>query len=272
MTLKEAREMLCEAGIESYDHDARELFIRIGGCKPPVTSATECDSEELRLAVERRRGREPLQYIIGEVGFYRESYEVSPSCLIPRSDTEILVDFATKELGPTAYFADLCCGSGCIGISTLCNTKDTRAIAVDISAEALALTERNAKRNGVADRIDTVRCDLLSDIGSLKRYGPFAAILSNPPYVKSSVYPTLDKEIFFEPKIAFLGGEDGADLYRVITEAADGLLCPDGFIAFEIGYDQGWLLSDIAKEHGYTCDIKKDYSGNDRVAVLRKAK
>ena len=272
MTLREAKERLREAGIESYDYDARELFVRVGGCKPPLTPKTLCNDERLTLAIERRQRREPLQYIIGEVGFYREVYTVTPDCLIPRPDTEILVDFAVGALGEGAYFADLCCGSGCIGVSTLNNTKETRAVAVDISPEALALTRTNAERNGVSERIKTLQCDLLSNILSLISYAPFDAILSNPPYVRDSVYPTLEGEIFCEPKIAFVGGEDGGDFYRAITEAGEHLLSESGFIAFEIGYDQAGLISDIATKGGYSCEIIKDYSGNDRVAVLRKAK
>ena len=272
MTLREAKSRLFKAGIESFDYDAKELFIRIGGCKPPLTPFTECDSQRLVDAVERRSGREPLQYIIGEVGFYREVYEVSPDCLIPRADTEILVDFAIGALKPGAYFADLCSGSGCVGVSVLNNTDDTSALAVDISSPALALTRKNAERNGVCARLKTLECDLINDIKKLASYAPFDAILSNPPYVKDAVYSTLDKEIFAEPKIAFVGGEDGGDFYRVITEAATDILSHEGFIAFEIGYDQRALIEDIAEKNGFSCQIIKDYSDNDRVAVLRKAK
>ena len=117
MTLKEAIEKLRAAGVESADYDARELFrfYRHG----TVTLNTECDSPELLSAVERRANREPLQYIIGEVGFYRESYKVTPDCLIPRPDTETLVDYAVKHIPEGASFLDLCTGSGCVAVSTL---------------------------------------------------------------------------------------------------------------------------------------------------------
>ena len=271
MTLKEAIERLRMGGVDSPEHDARELFRWIGGIDTRTARDADSDSAELIGAIERRAKREPLQYIIGEVGFYREVYKVNEDCLIPRSDTEILVDYAVRSLAPGARFADLCSGSGCVGISTLKNTKDTYCTSADISEGAIAITKENAERNGVSARLDTVRCDLLHYNGELGAK-PFDAILSNPPYVKDAVYPTLAPEIFKEPRIAFVGGEDGGDFYRAITGIADAILSPDGFIAYEIGYDQAELMKRISDELGFSLEIIKDLSGNDRVAVLKRQK
>ena len=267
MTLKELTERFIAAGIPDARYDARALLRHFAHASdadlldPRFTS----DSEELIRAAERRESREPLQYIIGEVGFYRETYKVSPACLIPRADTEILVDFAVKNIPSGSHFADLCCGSGCVGISTLKNTSGTTALLADISDAALEITKENAERCGVTGRAEIVHLDVLSDVPS----GTFYAVLSNPPYVTDSEYELLEPEIYKEPKCAFVGGSDGADFYRTLTPIYKDKLEDGGFIAYEIGYAQAELISDIARENLMSCEILRDLSGNPRVAVLR---
>ena len=267
MTYKEAVSILKDAGIGSCDYDARELFVHFGGFNRSeiFLSNPNCDKEELISAVERRAKREPLQYIIGQVEFYRESYLVTPDCLIPRDDTEILVDYAVKNLPEGAIFLDLCTGSGCIAISTLKNTKNTFCIAVDIDGGALATAAENAHRNGVENRIHLRRADLMSEVVEEEVF----AVLSNPPYVSESVYATLEDEIYHEPRHAFVGGTDGGDFYRRLTPIYKEKIKKDGFIAYEIGYDQAALLREIAEECSMSCEIIKDLSGHDRVAVLK---
>lgn len=268
MTLKEAIEILSDSGVPSPREDARLIFSEIG--KIPrhtlIFPKAESDSPEVISAVRRRAKREPLQYIIGEVGFYRERYTVTPDCLIPREDTEALVDLAVKSLPRGARFLDLCTGSGCVAISALKNTESTTALAVDISPEALMIAEKNAEQNGVSPRIDFLELDVTKSTVD----GEFFAVLSNPPYVKAEAYRELSPEIYFEPKCAFLGGDDGLDFYRVITKSYSSRIPKDGFIAFEIGFDQGKDLVKIAKENGMTAEIIADLSGNDRIAVLRR--
>ena len=267
MKLFEAIDKLKNAGVDNPVYDAREIFRIIG--KIHITELISRDAEslipEVSSAVERRCRREPLQYIIGAVDFYRESYRVTPDCLIPRQETELLVDYAVKHLPDGCCFLDLCTGSGCIAISTLKNTKETRAYAVDISEGALDLARQNAEQNGVSDRIDFVKKDVLTD--ALKKN--FFAVLSNPPYVTEDAYLKLEPEIYFEPKIAFVGKDSGLEFYKRILELYKDKTDPDGFFAFEIGYDQGDSLVEIAHAHGMTCEIIKDYSGNDRIAVIR---
>ena len=265
MTLKEAIEILKKAGVDSPDYDARELFRAYSG-ESLITLNTASDSEELTEAVSRRAAREPLQYILGTVGFYREEYRVTPDCLIPRSDTEILVDYAVKHIPDGESFADLCSGSGCIGISTLKNTTGTHCDAYDLSDGAIKLTLENARLNGVEHRLPAHKRDLLrEDIE-----GEYFAILSNPPYIPRRVYEGLEKEIFHEPKMAFVGGESGLVFYERLIPVSINSIKKGGFIAFEIGYDQAEAIKDIACAHGLTSEIIKDYSGNDRVAVIRR--
>ena len=267
MTLAEAIKLLRDSGIDSPEYDARELFRAFAGVGAgPIMLSTSSESEALADAVKRRADREPLQYIVGTVGFYREEYKVTPDCLIPRSDTEILVDYAVKHIPAGECFADLCSGSGCIGISTLKNTTGTRCDSYDISDGALALTRENAEGNGVSDRLTAVKKDLLTEDIS----GEYYAILSNPPYIPRAVYEELEKEIFHEPEIAFVGGESGLVFYERLIPVCINALKDGGFIAFEIGYDQGESLVRLAKKNGLSAEVIKDYSGNDRVVIIRK--
>lgn len=271
MTLNEAIDLLREAGIPSPEHDARELFGRIGGEREPyalIHPATVA-TDAVEAAVRRRASREPLQYIIGEVGFYREVYRVSPDCLIPRSDTEILVDYAVGHIPTGERFIDLCTGSGCIAISTLKNTKMTTALAVDISDGALKIARENAELNGVADRLTLEKRDVLSEDLTYGE-GDVFAVLSNPPYIERSVYESLEGELFYEPRVALVAEDGGLEFYRRLVPLGLSLVKDGGFVALEIGYDQADALREIAKMHGRVAEIIKDYGGNDRVAVIRK--
>ena len=268
MTLNETAKILDSAGIEDAKDEARLLFELVG--KIPrqalIGNDVDCSTDALLCAIERRASREPLQYIVGEVDFYRERYAVSPECLIPRSDTEILVDYAVKNIPDGKFFLDLCTGSGCVAISTLCNTRGTRAEAFDISDGALAIAKGNAEKNGVSDRLLFTKADVSKPFGTAER--PFA-ILSNPPYVSASAYDALAPEISFEPRIAFVGGEDGGDFYRALVPVCKELIDREGFFAFEIGFDQADLARNLADEHSLSVEIIKDFSGIDRVAVYR---
>jgi release factor glutamine methyltransferase len=190
---------------------------------------------------------------------------VSPDCLIPRQDTEILVDFAVHNIPAGKRFIDLCTGSGCIAVSTLKNTEKTEATAIDISEPALDLARENAKRNEVADRLSFVLADVLE-------YAPkdeYFAVLSNPPYVTEAAYTKLQPEIYHEPKIAFVGGESGTVFYERIIDLYKNKIAKGGFFAFEIGFDQGDALTELARKNGMLSEIIKDFSGLDRVAILK---
>ena len=268
MRFTEAIKLFEKAGIDNAPYDAAQIFMHFGGFSRAdlIGRDIDCDGVDLLRAINERCEHKPLQYIIGEVGFYRETYKVSPDCLIPRSDTEILVDYAVRHIPSGAHFADLCTGSGCVAISTLKNTSGTTATAVDLSGGALSIAEENAAKNQVSDRLSFVCADALRSAID----GEFFAVLSNPPYVTESAYKELAPEIYFEPKMAFVGGEDGLVFYERITELYKNKIAPHGFIGYEIGFDQGESLKEIAKKHGMSAEIVKDYSGNDRVCILRK--
>ncbi len=268
MTLKEATERLSESGIDDPRKEARSIFSLIGKIKDYelFSPNTECDIPAVKEAIERRANREPLQYILGRAHFYRETYKVTSDTLIPREDTEMLVDYAVKHLPKGASFLDLCTGGGCIALSVLNNTEDTRAVAVDISVGAINTAKENAKMLGLCERVEFLVFDAMKKI----ECGELFAVLSNPPYVTNKAYESLEKEIYFEPKSAFVGGEDGGDFYRAITPLYRDAVDPCGFIAYEIGYDQRALILKIAEDNKMDAEIIRDLSGNDRVAILRR--
>ena len=259
MTVFEIREALALGGIDNAWGEARLLNDYFSG-------------EELKRAIERRLSHEPLQYILGEWGFYREMYEVGPACLVPRSDTECLVEEAVKRLCRGARFLDLCTGSGCIAVSTLRNTQDTCAVAVDLFEETLSLAARNAARDEVFDRVTFLRADVLASPPDDACFStPFDAIFSNPPYIRDAVVDTLSAEVRHEPRAALAGGEDGMCFYRAILEKWSRLLRPGGLMLLEIGYDQREEITALADAHGFRAEVLRDLGGNDRVAVLHRS-
>lgn len=267
MTLKSAERLLLDAGISEGGLLARRVFSELFGFRDYelISGRAECDSADLLPILERLSHGEPIDYILGYRDFYRERYKVTPSVLIPRSDTEMLVDFAVGNIPFGERFLDLCTGSGCVALSTLNNTERTYATLVDISEGALEIARENADALGLSDRCEFLLCDARCEAAG----EDFFAVLSNPPYVTSGAYQDLDKNIYYEPKIAFVGGEDGGDFYRDITPLYKSRIKKAGFIAYEIGYDQEELIKSIARENRMSSEIIYDLSGNARVAVLK---
>ena len=273
MTYRTICEALCRAGIESADWDARLLIEHALG-QDATRYLSDPDrelppSETLLDAVERRATRYPLQYIIGEWDFYRQTYEVSPDCLIPRADTELLVEEAIKKLPYGARFADLCTGSGCIAISVLAERQDTTAIAVDTFENTLSVARKNAERNGVLSRAELLCADVLIPDFLPVADGTLDAILCNPPYIRTSVLSELAPELDAEPRAALDGGEDGLIFYETLLHSASKYLKKDGCFFFEIGYDQAAALRDLGTRYGFSgVRVLRDYGGNDRVVCL----
>ena len=273
MTYRQICATLEHAGVEAAEWDAAlliEHFCNVRADAVRLDSNREYASDSLTEAVRRRAEHFPLQYLLGEWQFYRQTYEVSPDCLIPRADTEILVEEAIKLLPHGARFADLCTGSGCIAVSVLAERPDTRACAVEKFTPTLALAERNAERNGVGERLEPICADvLLGD--ALPKDGRFDAIVSNPPYISANALKTLAPELDFEPRAALDGGEDGLVFYRAMLSPYADRLTPDGFFLFEIGYDQAEAVTALGRMAGFSvCRLIKDFGGNDRVVYLAR--
>lgn len=274
MTFRSLCGQLQDGGVPNPEWDAVLLIGKYCGLsREAILSSPDLEYVDPALleAVRRRAERYPLQYLLGEWDFYRQTYRVTPDCLIPRSETERLVERAIAALPPGAFFADLGTGSGCIAVSVLCERPDTTAVALDLSPAALSLARENAGRNRVSERLRTVCADLNDPLHAWTEGLPLpAAILSNPPYIRSDVLPTLEPELSAEPVIALDGGADGLTCYRSLIGLLNCWCAPDGFGLFEIGYDQGDALSRLAASAGWSCTIHRDYAGLDRVAELRR--
>ncbi|MCR5234902.1 MAG: peptide chain release factor N(5)-glutamine methyltransferase [Lachnospiraceae bacterium] len=225
-------------------------------------------ADDYDALIKRRAEHVPLQYITGHQEFMGLDFEVCEDVLIPRLDTECLVEEAMIETEDGMRVLDLCTGTGCIIISLARYKNDLKAVGVDISGKAVEIAAGNAESNGV--EVCFLQGDLyeaLDDHNSI-----YDAIISNPPYIAGAVIDTLMEEVRdHEPLIALCGGEDGLEFYRRIIDGADSHLVPGGVILFEIGYDQGKAVSDMLREHGYR-DVKvvKDLAGLDRVVKAHR--
>ncbi len=271
MTYRQLCTKLQDAKIENAEWDALCLMEHFLSVSPSLLRAApdrDYENAELEEAIRRRLWHEPLQYILGVWDFYRQKYEVSPDCLIPRADTEILVETAIRLLPIGARFADLCTGSGCIAISTLAERVDTTAVALEKFPNTLALAERNAEKNGVDARFCGILADVLTSVSTLDG-APFDAILSNPPYIPTADIDELSPEVHAEPLVALDGGEDGLLFYRAILKNYTSFLKKDGFFLFEIGFDQADDLIALGKEHNFAhVRVIRDLGGRDRVVYL----
>lgn len=229
------------------------------------------ESEALDAAVVRRLERYPLQYILGSWWFFGALFEVNEHVLVPRPDTECLVERALASLPEGARFADLCTGSGCIAVSMLLQRPDLHATALELYPETLATAVRNAALNGVADRMTSVQADLLDGgVAALAAFAPFDAIVSNPPYIPTETVRGLSPEVLCEPFAALDGGADGLTFYRAILRDYPALLAPGGQILLEIGYDQADALRALCEAFlpGAAVSVLQDLGGNDRVVHI----
>lgn len=207
----------------------------------------------------------PIQYINNKAYFMGLEFYVDENVLIPRCDTEILVEEIIKIIKKDSLLKilDLCTGSGAIAISLKKYLNNIEIMASDISDKALMVAKKTASKIGVD--VKFIESDLFNSIN-----GKFDLIVSNPPYIKKSVIPSLDKQVRNEPILALAGGEDGLDFYRKISYDAKKFLNNNGYLCFEIGYDQRKDVEDILLQNGYiNIYSKKDYGGNDRIIICK---
>lgn len=231
---------------------------------------SEETAQEFFKLIERRKNGEPVQYIVGRQEFMSLDFMVTPGVLIPRGDTEVLVEEALKNMHnmKKPIVVDVGCGSGAIAVSIAKYKEDARVFALDIMDTPLEITETNAEKNGVLDRLHIIKSDMLKSLDK-NLYNSVDVIISNPPYIREDVIPTLMREVKdYEPYTALSGGEDGLFFYREITKQSLNFIKRGGFIAYEIGYDQGDKVKSILEENGF-CNINctKDLAGHDRVVT-----
>lgn len=291
MTRREAYdygvEQLEAEGIENAECDIRILLEDLCGVDReelfigPDKVISRRETEIFMNAVTRRMGHYPVQYITGKQDFMGLTFTVSPDVLIPRQDTEILVEEVLKELNDGSRILDMCTGSGCILLSLLYYSNDCEGVGVDVSEDALKVAKDNAgrlildetfdllfKTGGMGkkhldeERIEFIESNLFNDVR-----GKFDIIVSNPPYIRSDVIPTLMEEVRdYEPILALDGKEDGLFFYREIIKKSPEYLNGGGKLFFEIGYDQADEVKKLMEEAGFKdIEVAQDYAHLDRV-------
>lgn len=237
------------------------------------------DNERYKLfedAIDRRSRREPLQYIIGRQEFWGLEFTVTHDVLIPRPETELLIETAInilRDANKQAMIVDLCTGSGCVAVSLAKELANARIFAVDKSSQALAVARENAQRHGVSDRIRFLEGDLYAPLEELDIRGLVDVITANPPYIRSGDLPMLQPEVRdYEPELALIAGTEGTEVQQKIIESATDLLEKHGTLIMEMGMGQAEILKRMIDEVG-TYDkpeILKDLAGIDRVLVVKK--
>ena len=230
----------------------------------PETPVVAADREACLAGARRRAAREPLAYIVGEQSFMGLPFVVSRDVLIPEQDTETMVEEALRHLEDGSRVLDLCTGSGCILLSLLHYSNGSVGLGTDLSAEALAIAQRNAERLSLSDRASFALGDLF---GAVPCGEQFDLIISNPPYIATDVIPTLARGVsVYEPHMALDGGPDGLHFYRKIIQEAASHLVIGGYLMLEIGFDQADAVSRLLRDSGYyDIRVARDYGGNSRV-------
>ena len=222
--------------------------------------------------VERRASGEPLQYITGVQDFFGREFRVTPDVLIPRPETELLVEAAIELVGEAAepFICDVGTGSGCIAVTLLCELRAARAVAVDKSSRALEIAKLNAGNHAVLDRIDFAISDCFNalDAGGYQ----FDMVVSNPPYVSEKMMAGLQREVRdHEPLVALSPGPDGLSVIRRLILEAPAFLKAEGYLIIEIGFDQGEAVKDLVDEGVWQLrEIRPDLQGIPRIVVLEK--
>lgn len=276
--IAEGRHRLLGAGIE---HDEAALSARLlaeavlgWSTTQILTSGDQLEPPAFAAAfdelIARRAHREPLAYITGTREFWNLRFEVSPAVLIPRPETEGLIEAVNTILPDreaSLRVADVCTGSGCVAVAIAVERRAARVVAADLSAAALEIARRNVTRHGVSDRVECVQGDLLTPLT-----GRFDLIVANPPYVAAGSRTALQPEVRnFEPETALFGGADGLEIIRRLVSDAPACLNPDGYLMFEFGDGQEADVSELisASSRLRMVDIKCDLQGIERIAITR---
>ena len=275
---------LADADIADAKRDAEELLLHITGESRMFLfmernkEASAEQAERYLELIEKRASGYPLQYIVGTQEFMGLEFEVNENVLIPRQDTETLVELALEEakgMKPDLRVLDMCSGSGAIAVSMAHFVPGAQVTACDLSDGALEMTRRNAEKNGVADRVTVKKSDMFNvqlSGEAVPLEGGFDMILSNPPYIETKVIGTLQTEVKdYEPMMALDGGDDGLVFYRILAEEAPSRLNENGVLIMEIGHDQGQSVPELLEKTEKFKNIRviKDLPGLDRVVYAK---
>lgn len=275
-------EYLTNKGVDSPRLSAELLLCHVLGLKRIELytqfqkSVAQQQLDQLRDIVRRAGLHEPVAYLTGRAEFYSVELDITSDCLIPRPETELLVQRAIEFLRTrdgVQFVCDLCTGCGCIAVAVAKNFPEARVIATDISAGALEAAARNVTKHGLTERIELLQGDLFEPLVKQLDVTRFDLIVCNPPYVSSSEYETLAANIKdYEPKSALLAGPDGLDIYRRLIEKVDAFLKPGAALMLEIGYAQGPAVRELLEQTGAFAEItvERDPNDNDRVVIARR--
>ena len=279
MTIFEAynttKQKLKNAGIEDYVFEAKTIIKHLTGLNNnQILSCfsnplTEFQQNNLIAITRQREIRYPLQYILGEWGFYKYSFKVGVGVLIPRSDTEVLVESCSEFLKEkeNSKILDLCAGSGCIGISLACDYPDSAVVLVEKYDEAIRYINENIQLNKAYNTL-CLKGDIFEGDG---KDGQYDLIVSNPPYIPPNEMEITSPETKFEPQTALLGGEDGLDFYKAIVKNYKNSLKSGGMLAFEVGINEADKVSQILSDSEFAqITVIKDLNGIKRVVTAIK--
>lgn len=274
--LRRASQSLDHAGVADARREASSLLAHIVHKDRTFLISHAEDAlddhvvRDFEAAIQRRATGEPAQYITGVQDFYGRSFRVTPAVLIPRPETELLVEAALQVMNENAMLCDVGTGSGCIAVTLLCERVDARAVAVDVSEAALAVARENTRALGVSERIELRVSDCFADLEPGEEQ--FDLIVSNPPYVSASALPGLQREVRnHEPLIALSPGDDGLTVIRRLLSDAPDFLRGRGHLLMEIGFDQGEKVRELVNPSFWSLkDILPDLQGIPRIVVLQK--
>ena len=275
-------EYFTDKGLDSPRLSAELLLSHVVGLKR-IELYTQFDKpvsrqqlDRLHDLVKRAGQNEPICYLVGKTEFYSLELDITPDCMIPRPETELLAERAIEFLRTRTgkqFICDLCTGSGCVAAAIAVNFPNSRLIATDISDAALNIAAKNIEKHQLKERIKLLCGDLFDPIISGLDVEKFDLIVCNPPYVSADEFEKLGKNVKdYEPRLALFAGDDGLDIYRRIAERVDAFLKPDGALMLEAGYSQGQAVRELLEQANCFSEItiEKDFSNNDRIAIARK--
>ncbi len=262
-------ETLAAAGIEAPRREARILLAAAAGVSAAgLLALDEVDEAKFMPLLHRRAAREPMAYILGRREFWGLEFAVSPATLIPRPDTETLIEAVLEAGVKPRTVLDLGTGTGCLLLAALHEFPQAFGVGVDLQPQAAALARANAAALGMADR-----AAFLAGSWAEALAGAFDLVLSNPPYIEAADVAGLMPEVArYEPLSALAGGADGLDAYRAIIAALPRLLAPDGLAVLELGAGQAMSVTELAAEAGFSCTTRPSLDGIERAALLTRYK
>ncbi|MFN3568368.1 MAG: peptide chain release factor N(5)-glutamine methyltransferase [Caldimicrobium sp.] len=278
MKVKEALELIIKelSSIEDLYYAKKEALevlshlLKVSPLNVYLHLEKEVSFDAIKEILKERLKRKPLPYILRKAYFWNRPFYLEEGVLIPRQETELLIEVFLKKGPKEGFILELGCGSGIISITLLLERPQLKAVALDISEKALKITQINAKLYNVESRLYLIKGNCLSP---LKKFPFFKAILSNPPYISEKEWEELDPEVkLYEPKTALVAGKEGTEFHELLLKEGASFLSDEAFILFEMGYNQSTKIKKLANIYGWEYVFYRDLQNFERVALLWKKK